>query len=692
VPASEYLVGLVFAVATLGTSIAAAALVLRRRLRHLTGAAAVLALAVLACAALLAAHLVPGMIGLLSRGPVLLAGVVLLAAVAVSGGDRGPAVRRLRLRVPDPGATAGVVGAGLAAAWSVAWAWRGTATASTDVDTLTFHLPDLAKWIQRGSIWPVDQFTPLLASGNYPHNGDVLLLSTVLPFRSDAFVRAAGLPFLAVAAVAVYALCLQTGARRSTAALLGGVTAALPVLQVAAFEGAKTDAPMLAMLGAGTYFLVRHLREPRRSDLVLAGLGLGIAFGTKWYALWCVPIVVLAWAGVALWGGRPRRQVIRAVGGLTGLVALAGGLWLVRNVIESGSPLFPSSLGLGPITVFDTPRDYFRDCAGFSIAGYLDDPGVVRHLIVPAWRQGYAGPGLVLALGWITATGLLLLDRLRHRRREVPPALWVAVIGAPLMAAAYLAAPYSAIGGAGQPVTGANLRWLVPAALPAAAATAWALTCLPRVRPIAEALIVVAIFDALSTTLGAPLQDVALPVAGLTAVLAAGVGTTLLWRRGDVASRASALGAAAALIAVLALVGYIRQDSYLEHRYRGSDAVISALARSGADERRVALSGVWGGGVLSPVLPAFGPRLRGRVEFIGPTVSGQLREYSDRRAWTAAVRRGRYDLLVVGRNGYRGLDCLLPGREGDDDAWAAQSGYLLLARTYNLSLYRVPRS
>ena len=90
----------------------------------------------------------------------------------------------------------------------------------------------------------------------------------------------------------------------------------------------------------------------------------------------------------------------------------------------------------------------------------------------------------------------------------------------------------------------------------------------------------------------------------------------------------------------------------------------------------------------APVWPSFGPRLGNEVAFVGPTVDGQLREYADRAAWTRAIERGDFDLLVVGRGGYSN-DCPVPGRESDDDAWARAAGFRTLASTDRLTLYAV---
>jgi hypothetical protein len=91
----------------------------------------------------------------------------------------------------------------------------------------------------------------------------------------------------------------------------------------------------------------------------------------------------------------------------------------------------------------------------------------------------------------------------------------------------------------------------------------------------------------------------------------------------------------------------------------------------------------------SPVWPAFGPRMGNHVDYLGPTVRHGLREYPTRRRWAAALRRGRYDLLIVGRGGYSRA-CPLPGQFSDDDRWARAEGLTRIAGDSRLTLYRVP--
>src|SRR4051812_8461774 len=78
--AGEYFIGLLFFAVTLGGSLGAAAVVVRRRLRHLGGAPLVLAYGLVATVVLIGVHLLPGIFGVLTREAVAVVALVALGA------------------------------------------------------------------------------------------------------------------------------------------------------------------------------------------------------------------------------------------------------------------------------------------------------------------------------------------------------------------------------------------------------------------------------------------------------------------------------------------------------------------------------------------------------------------------------------------------------------------------------------
>lgn len=680
-PVGDYLLGLALFTATAGSAAAAALLVTRRRMGYLRGSARGVALGLLGTAALIAAHLVPGALGVLSPWTaVLCAGLLAAVAWRLSPTTEGPEEARPALEEGAASKAAAALAVGSVALAALTAAWTQSAVPTTfNVDTLTFHLPNIARWIQTGSFWQVDQFIPLLAQGNYPQSGDVVFLSSVLPWDNDAFVRLVNWPFYALLGLGVYAVGRELAAPRAAAALFAAVFLAIPAVARTASAGSMTDTILLAGLAAGVLFLLRHARGGRGADLALAGLGLGIAFGTKWYGPPAVGVVLVAWGAGSLLSRTSPVRLLRQGAALIALVSFAGGFWLLRNLVESGNPLFPQKVEVAGLTVFGAPRDVIRERFDHTVAEYLFDPRVIRDALLPQLRDFLGLPGLVLLLG--IALGLASGWAAR-RAADGRRALMVACAAA-ILAAVYAITPYSALGLEGRPtLVGENSRYALPALMLGATTAAWAAGRLRRLRPAADLAALAAV--ALGLGGGYYLAASTIVLVGVAAVAVAGAGYVVVRRtrtRADGPRRK--LRSATAGLACVALVGagYARQRSFNEDRYARVDPAIDWVARNAPSGHRIGLAGRWDEG-LSPVLPMFGRRLDNRVAYVGPWRDHLLREYTTRGQFAAAVRRGRYDLLLVGRG-------RPPRPRTRTERWVAAEGYRPLARSRRLALYRV---
>ncbi|MFL5895596.1 MAG: glycosyltransferase family 39 protein, partial [Thermoleophilaceae bacterium] len=460
---SDYLQGLVFFAPTLLACVAAAVAVTWRRFGGLGAAPAATAIGLLASAAVFAAHLLPLALGVMTRGTVLLAAVLLLAlALALARERTGAGPPPASPPASDRWSWA-VAGAalGLVAVWGCAYLVSRSGQPVIALDALNSHFPQSARWIQSGTAWQLDQFNVDFQGSTYPDNGNLMQLVVILPWRSLFAVRYAGVPFLLLTAVAVYAIGLELRAPRATAALAAAAIVALPAVAGPALQLGQVDPPMYAWLAAGVLFLLRFARHGRTPELVLAGIGLGLAFGTKWYAVADVPLIVAIWAAASLAAGRAPRAVARQVLLVGGVVVLAGGFWLLRNWVEAGDPFHPVVVRAFGVTIFDSPPDPFRKLAGFSIAHYATDFGVWRHYLLPALlRQlGWAAAAVALAA---LAGGAWAAARLR--RRASPDAARVAVLALAAigMAVVYTLLPFTAFGLEGRPLLAqANVRYVV---------------------------------------------------------------------------------------------------------------------------------------------------------------------------------------------------------------------------------------
>ncbi len=668
-PLQDFLAGTAVFAVMLAAVLAATALIVRRRLAHLDRLERGLAGVVVGTGVLIAVHLVPLMLGILTRGTVLAAAAlaVVLAALVKPAFAFAPPEQNAP---PPRSGPASWVLAGLAAAFAAIAAladlgrWAGDELVG--VDPLTFHLPNVGRWIQLHSMWQIDQFVPLLAHGNYPNNGDVVLLSTVLPWHNDFLVRLPITFYLVTTAIAVFAIARELRAPLAASVLAGAVVVSLPVVGIATIPRALPDSLMWTTFACGVLFLLRHARTGRRSDLVLAGIALGVAAGTKWYGVSSVAVVVVIWLGARMLRERAaaRGAVVRdtvLVGGLSLLGMLP---WLARNLALSDNPVFPLKVAPFGVTIFDAPPDVIRDEVGFTIADYAGDSGVLWQLA----GEIVEGLGIAPILCGLALAGAVVLA---NRRGRAPDGRVLALAaGAIALGLLYTITPATALGVKGDPsLAHANTRYAVPALILAVPVAAWVAGRLPRLAGLAleAALAVAALLGAYRGYEVDGLRDVALATVGLVLLAAA---VLVLYR---VRERPIVLVAAGLAAALLGLAAAHRvEDRINGGRYLGIDRAVDGLLRIAPADRRIALAGDWSVAGLSPVWPAFGTRIDNDVEFVGEFKRGFLTPYRTAAGFRNALRRGRFDVLVVGRG-------FFPPQATPEQAWAMQAGWRTVA-------------
>lgn len=695
---ASYLGGMLAFCVMLAGVCAGAILLTRRRTPDLTGAARPVALALLITFGLLCVHIVPGALGVLGLPGVLVATGLWLAAAASTPALNGPKRPSTSLDPPAPGnrrppAEAGriawvvaLLGVGAVVLFTLAYLRDQLVVAPGSIDILNFHLPGVGRWIQTGSIWGINEFVADLSPGRYPANGDVLLLAATLPWKSDFLAHLVPYPYYVLTGFSAYACARELGAPGPSSAAAGALVLAIPAVAVPALTNSFPDVVLLFGLAAGLLFLLRHRRTGGGYELVLAGLALGVAFGSKWYGVSTVAIVVGVWAISKLVERRDLRLVIGQGAILAGLIALAGGFWMLRNWIQSGNPVYPVEVVPFGLTIFAAPVDTVRVLAGETLAGYIGASGIWGEAIWPQLREALAWPGLLIAAGSLVVVGSLLTatGRASPRRRLIAVGL---VIAASLVVA-YSITPYTAGGGPRFPaLVGPNARYVVPAMLVGALLLAWASGVFRWGPALFSSLGLVAIADGLRISSQgvasfATLElDDWLIAAALTFAIAGIVLVARSLSRRSLGPRPVAVVAILALLAAVA-VGYRVQNSFLENRYRGSDPTADWLIENAPSGHRVGIAGNWTND-FSPVLPAFGPRFGNEVEYVGPFVRETLRTYTGPEEYTEALERGGYDYLVVGLG-------IPPRRSAPEGRWAIRAGFEPVISSETLSLLRAP--
>ena len=626
--AGEYVAGALAMASAVAVLWCGAAAVRRVLVPSWQGAPAVLADVVLWLAGLLATGQLLGAVGLLAPGP-------LLVGAWSLGGSSWWLARRVRA-VGDPVTSGGPTGSGRAGGGGLARAVALLATGvvaiqwvthtvdalgrgMTHPDTLWYHLPFAARFLQRGSFGGLEALG-YEAARWFPFNGQLVHAMAAAPFSRDFLSPLVNLGWLALALLAAWCAGRRAGTPHLT--MLGSaVVLGVPALAGTQPGQASTDVTCIALLLAAVALLTQDRLAPGSS--AIAGMAAGMSIGTKVTIAVPVAVLVVGVVAVALWRRRPASAGVWLLA-----VAGTGGFWFARNWVVAGTPLPWFDVAVGPLVL---PAAVVEP-TGASLAAGLGGADTWSGTYLPGLEQGLgrAWP-LVLALALAGA----LLAALRGRTGWERLAGAVALLGV--------------VGYAVTPLTGGfsfafNLRYLTPSLVLGA-------VLLPMVAPPAARTAVLAALVA-TLAVGATSPHVervaAWPGGALVPTVLALVGVALVvlaarsvrWQ-----GRAGWRGAGVAVVAVALLVGgWPLQRAHLERRYVDAGLHMDAVHRHFRSVRdaRVAVLGT------DETYPMFGLDLSNRVR------------RADEAGWDdgdpcTAWRRllgDRYDHVVLTRFGF----------------------------------------
>lgn len=649
----QYALGVALGAASLAPLIAGA---LRLRLRLVpdaTGATALTATGVIVAGLVVLAAEVAGVIGVLSRPGVLLSSVVVGGLAWVlgrrSGGPNrraGPAAgprRKAEWRWWLTVVAVAIVGA-VWLGWTVFAYRHGMET----IDTLWYHLPQAARWVQLGNIRHIQFFDSSATTAYYPANAELLHALGLVWFRSDLLSPLINLLWAALAIGAAWSIGSRYGQGPGCVLALVLVFGT-PGLVDTQPGGAYNDVVCIALLLAAAAMLLADASDGTRGETpvgstALAACASGLAIGTKFTMI--IPMLALALGAVAISPrGQRARNALIWVGGL----ALMGGYWYVRNWTVTGNPLPSLGLHLGPLTLAaaaNLPPSH-------SVAEFLTNGAVWRAIFVPGLRLslGIAWPGLV-ALSAAGAIGSLALAGDR-RLKLLGAVAVVSVVG-------FVVSPQEL----GNPpvLFWANVRYAAPALI-------LGLVLLPVLHPLRRpgpatallgllfALLVATELDPGVWPTGLHLRPFSPPLSGpaawfggLLAVIAAAAVASWTrvegWLRAHAPERRlAALTLSAAMLAVGLGAGWAVADSYVHRRYMAFAVAPVPEIYAWAERVHHTRIGLVG---LQLQYPLYGADDSNYVQYIGAqTAHGGFAAIASCVAWRRAVNRGDYRWLLI---------------------------------------------
>ena len=215
---------------------------------------------------------------------------------------------------------------------------KGLATPPMAWDTLTYHLPKAAMWVQSGRFPLPDIPDAWSYYAWFPAAGEIMLAWLLLPTRSDILVGLFGGFVWLLIFFTAHRLVRFLGAEPSVAWLSALALATLPCVLTFMTSGYADNASLLLHLVAIFHVLQFHRDGAFKSaGLAAAALGLGVALKITGLVL-ALPVAALMAAGLVKHPTSRRPVRIAALVMLSLLPAFG----YVHAWIHKGSPFYPS--------------------------------------------------------------------------------------------------------------------------------------------------------------------------------------------------------------------------------------------------------------------------------------------------------------------------------------------------------------
>lgn len=225
-----------------------------------------------------------------------------------------------------------------------------------EYDSIAYHLPFVAKWLQTGTLNNLYYSAFAGPISYYPSNYELLGLWTFLPFRNDFFANLINFPLFIILGTVIWRIFRNFGIDKNTALIATAIPFYMPIfLHQAGLP--LVDLFFVLIFAISIYFLQEisiNQEKEKYSDFLLFGLSIGLFIGTKYLGLVYGALIILLLAGIAFYHAKNKKIKLYKAGFITiAGILFTGSFFYIRNWIDSGNPLFPVDVNFSGINIFE---------------------------------------------------------------------------------------------------------------------------------------------------------------------------------------------------------------------------------------------------------------------------------------------------------------------------------------------------
>jgi hypothetical protein len=217
-------------------------------------------------------------------------------------------------------------------------------------DNLNYHFPFPVEWLKHGNLDMSISISGDPSVSYYPINGSLFFLWFILPLKNVFLADLGQFPFFVIGFFATYALARKLNLSREYSFFSAAMFTLIPnyfkQLQIA-----YIDIMVAALFIIGLNYLFLLYKERSAKNAFFYSLAIGLMLGTKTTAMALAVILFLPFFGAFLRKSKMSSFILLFLLSVA-VIVVTGGFSYIRNIIQTGNPLYPLDFKIFNTTIF----------------------------------------------------------------------------------------------------------------------------------------------------------------------------------------------------------------------------------------------------------------------------------------------------------------------------------------------------